>query len=194
MEQRIFHGDFSTDDLAACLLVHFNRGNLAVDRYQSDDTTIVQIRTRENRPSGGDTALTFTFQKVSDGVAVQAGQQALFGVAASLGISALTAMRNPLNLLHRLDDIAQDLESMQLTDEAWKVLNANAQAMGSGYELSARLHRIACEYCLTANPVGAASCAACGAPLGNAQPATCKNCGYVVLNSETICPNCRKAL
>jgi RNA polymerase subunit RPABC4/transcription elongation factor Spt4 len=103
-------------------------------------------------------------------------------------------MRNPLNLLHRLDDIAQDLESMQLTDEAWKVLNANAQAMGSGYELSARLHRVACEYCLTANPVGAASCMACGAPLGNAQPATCKNCGYVILSSETICPNCRKAL
>ncbi len=194
MEQRIFHGDFSTDDLAACLLVHFNRGNLAVDHYQTDDTTIVQIRTRENRSSGGDTALTFTFQKVTDGVSVQAGQQAWFGLAASLGISALTAMRNPLNLLHRLDDIAQDLESMQLTDEAWKVLNANAKAMGSGYELSARLHRVACEYCLTANPVGAASCMACGAPLGNAQPATCKNCGYVILSSETICPNCRKAL
>jgi len=194
MEQRIFHGDFSTDDLAACLLVHFNRGNLAVDHYQTDDTTIVQIRTRENRSSGGDTALTFTFQKVTDGVSVQAGQQAWFGVAASLGISALSAMRNPLNLLHRLDDIAQDLESMQLTDEAWKVLNANAKAMGSGYELSARLHRVACEYCLTANPVGAASCMACGAPLGNAQPATCKNCGYVILSSETICPNCRKAL
>jgi RNA polymerase subunit RPABC4/transcription elongation factor Spt4 len=99
-------------------------------------------------------------------------------------------MHNPLNLLNRIDDIAQDIESMQLSDEAWKVLTANAKVMGSGYELSARLHRVMCQYCHTANEAGAPSCIACGAPLGDVQPTTCKNCGYVVFSSERICPNC----
>lgn len=194
MEQRIFHGDFSPDDLAACLLVHFNRGNLIVHKLGSGESVILQIKTRENSPSGGQTALTITFQEVEDGVAVQAGQQAWIGVAASLGFSALAAIQNPFNLLSRIDDIAQDLESLQLIDEAWKVLKANAKVMGSGFELSKRLNRVMCEYCQTANPAGAPSCLACGAPLGNAQPTTCKNCGYVILTSETVCPNCNKSL
>lgn len=194
MEQRIFHGDFSADDLAACLLVHFNRGNFIVHKIGSGESVVVQIKTRKNSPSGGQTALTISFQKVEDGVAAQTSQQAWVGVAASLGYSALAAIQNPFNLLNRIDDIAQDIESIQLTDEAWKVLAANAKVLGSGYELSNRLHRVMCEYCLTANPAGAPSCLACGAPLGNAQPSTCKNCGYVVLPSESICPNCKQPL
>ena len=194
MEQRIFHGDFSTDDLAACLLVHFNRGNLVVHKLGSGENVVVQIKTREDSPSGGQTALTVTFQKVEDGVAVQTSQQAWVGVAASLGYSALAAMQNPFSLLGRIDDIAQDIESIQLIDEIWKVLSANAHVLGSGYELSERLHRVMCEYCQTANPAGAPSCLACGAPLGNAQPATCKNCGYVVLQAENTCPNCGRPL
>jgi hypothetical protein len=194
MEQRIFHGDFTTDDLAACLLVHFNRGNFIVHKLGSGESVIIQIKTSENSPSGGQTALTISFQKVEDGVAVQASQQAWIGVAASLGFSALAAIQNPFNLLSRIDDIAQDIESIQLTDEVWKILTANAKVLGSGYELSNRLHRVMCKYCLTANPAGAPSCTACGAPLGNLQPTTCKNCGYVILQTETICPNCKKAL
>ena len=194
MEQKIFHGDFTPDDLAMCLLVHFNRGNFMVHKISSDDSVIVQIRTKGNSMSGGQTALTITFQEVEDGVAVQAGQQAWMDVAASLGFSALSAIRNPFNLLSRLDDIAQDIESLQLSDEVWKVLTANAKVLGSGYELSSRLHRVACEYCLTANPAGAPSCIACGAPLGNLQPATCENCGYVILKDEIVCPNCKRPL
>lgn len=194
MEQRIFHGDFSTDDLAACLLVHFNRGNFVVHKLGSGENVVVQIKTRQDSPSGGQTALTVTFQQVEDGVAVQTSQQAWVGVAASLGYSALAAMQNPFSLLGRIDDIAQDIESIQLMDEVWKVLSSNARVLGSGYELSQRLHRVMCEFCLTANPAGAPSCLACGAPLGNAQPATCKNCGYVVLQSENKCPNCGRAL
>ena len=194
MEQKIFHGDFTPDDLATCLLVHFNRGNLMVHKLGSEDSIVVQIRTRNDSVSGGQTSLTITFQEVEDGISVQASQQAWLDVAASLGFSALAAIRSPFNLLSRLDDIAQDIESLQLTDEVWNVLTANAKVLGSGYELSSRLHRITCEYCLTANPSGAPSCIACGAPLGNLQPATCKNCGYVVLQDETICPNCKKPL
>jgi predicted amidophosphoribosyltransferase len=51
-----------------------------------------------------------------------------------------------------------------------------------------------CEYCLTANPVGEPSCIACGAPLGEAQPRTCLNCGFVVRMNESICPNCKQPI
>ncbi len=191
MEQKIFHGSFQPEDLAACILLHFNRGNLEVHQIGSEDTIAVQIRTKQGSSSGGKTALGISFQKVEDGVAVQVGEQAWFGVAASLGFSALLALKNPLNLLGRIDDVFQDLEYIQLSDEVWKVLTANAKALGTGYALSERLHRIACEYCQTANPFGAPACTACGAPMGHVQPTTCPNCGFVLLSNENKCPNCR---
>lgn len=192
MEQRIFHGPFKAEEFADCLMVHFNRGNLQVQKIGEGDSVAVQIKTRDFRTSGGQTALGITIQSFEDGIKVQVGQQAWFGVVASLGISALAALRNPLNLLHRLDDIAQDFESAQLTDEVWRVLESNAKSLGSGYELSDRLKRVTCEYCLTANDTGAPNCVACGAPLGNLQPFTCKYCGFLLYPQDRVCPNCKR--
>ncbi len=192
MEQRIFHGQFKPEDLAQTLLVHFNRGNLEVQKIGSGDNLAVQIKTRDYRTSGGETALGVSLLSVEDGVMVQVGQQTWFGIAASLGLSALAAFRNPLNLLHRLDDLAQDIEYVQLTDEVWRVLESNAKALGSGYELSDRIKRVTCEYCLTANPTGAPSCIACGAPMGNLQPFTCRSCGYLLTKNQKFCPNCKR--
>ena len=192
MEQRIFHGLFKPEDLARTLMVHFNRGNMEVQKIGGGDNLAVQIKTRDYRTSGGETALGISFLSVEDGVMVQVGQQAWFGIAASLGLSALAAFRNPLNLLHRLDDIAQDIEYVQLTDEVWRVLESNARALGSGYELSERLKRVTCEFCLTANSTGAPSCIACGAPMGHLQPFTCKYCGYLLGSSDKVCPNCKR--
>jgi len=125
---------------------------------------------------------------------VQMGQQAWMGTAASLGWSAWTALRNPLSLLGRIDDIAQDLENLQLTDNIWKAIERAAQAAGASHQLSERLNRMECAYCGAANPVGEATCLCCGAPLGNMQPTTCRNCGFVVLRGETTCPNCGKVI
>ena len=192
MEQRIFHGQFTPDEFADCLMVQFNRGNLVVQKLETNENVFVQIKTRDGRTSGGDTALGIIFQPVEDGVLVQVGQQAWAGIAASLGTSAGAALLNPLNLLHRIDDIAQDFEYIQLTDEVWKVLESNSKALGSGYELSERLKRVVCEYCKTANPAGEPSCIACGAPLGYVQPQTCPHCGFVLGNKAYYCPNCKQ--
>ena len=116
------------------------------------------------------------------------------GVAASIGQTAFSALRNPFSLLSRLDDLAQDIESIQLSDKAWKVIDQAIVAFGASYALSERLARVACEYCGTANPVGSANCIACGAPMGEAHPTTCRNCGFVVSAEETICPNCNQKL
>ena len=194
MDRRIFHGKITSQDIAQSLIAHFNRGNLRVQQIGSGPHTAVQIVTSQAASSGGQTALSVTLQDAADGVVVEVGQQAWLGIAASLGISALTALRNPLNLLGRLDDIAQDIEYLQMTEEVWNVINETCASMGAGQELSARLRRIVCQYCKTANPVGQASCIACGAPLGGIQPVTCRNCGFVIQTGETICPNCRKPI
>jgi hypothetical protein len=194
MEQRIYHGKLTPSDLAQSLMANFNRGNLRVQQIGSGDKIAVQIASSQAAISGGKTAMSVNLQKVDDGVAVQLGSQAWVGVAASLGLSALAALRNPWSLIDRLDDIAQDVESIQLSEEVWKVIEASARAAGAGFELSDRLRRSVCAYCGVANPVGEASCIACGAPLGEVQPRTCKFCGYVSRVNEKVCPNCGKPL
>ena len=84
---------------------------------------IVQMGTHPGAMSGGQTALTITIQKLEDGIMVELGQQAWLGVAASLGMSALAALRNPFSLLGRLDDIAQDIENLQISERIWQVIN-----------------------------------------------------------------------
>jgi len=144
--------------------------------------------------SGGNTALTIYLEQVEDGVAVQVGEQAWLGIAASIGSTILSVWQNPFNLIHRLDDIAQDVENIQISDQVWQVIEKYAQMKGATFELSARFKRMTCEYCGTANPVGESRCLACGAPLGEVQPQTCQNCGFLITEGETICPNCNQPI
>ena len=190
MERKILHGNLTPIDMAQTLLGEFNRGNLRAQSFGPSNKVIVQVGTRSEASSGGQTALTVTIEKVEDGIMVELGQQAWLGVAASLGTSALAAIRNPFSLLGRLDDIAQDIENIQLGDRIWQVIAQAARAAGVSTDLSARLKTLKCEYCGSANRVGEASCLACGAPLGDVQPVSCGNCGFVVRPGEKVCPNC----
>jgi len=194
MDRQIFHGNITPNDIAQALLGEFNRGNLHAQVVGQASKMAVQISTRMGAQSGGQTALTVTLQSTDEGVMVEIGQQAWLGVAASLGQTALSAFRNPFNLLGRLDDLAQDIENIQLSDKIWKAIDQAVVSLGASHELSERLRRVICHYCHTANQVGDGSCAACGAPLGTVQPATCPNCGFAVAYTESICPNCNKKL
>ncbi|RPI93783.1 MAG: zinc ribbon domain-containing protein [Chloroflexi bacterium] len=190
MDRRIFHGNIKPTDIAHALMAEFNRGNLCAQILGGKDKMAVQIATRAGAMSGGQTALTITVQTVEDGVMVELGQQAWLGVAASLGHTAISALRNPFSLLSRLDDLAQDIENMQLNDKTWQVIDRVVISLKASYALSEKLTRIACEFCGAANPLGEASCVACGAPLGDVHPTTCHGCGFVVTVEETVCPNC----
>jgi hypothetical protein len=194
MERRIFHGSLKPVDIAHALMAEFNRGNLQAQTLGQSEKMIVQIGTHTSTMSGGQTALTVTIQTVEDGIMIELGQQAWLGVAASLGMSALAALRNPFSLLGRLDDIAQDIENLQLSERIWNVIDRSARAAGASFELSERLKRLVCEYCCTANPVGEPACIACGAPLGTSHPDACPRCGFVVKQIETKCPNCGEIL
>lgn len=190
MTTKFFHGQLIIEELADILVTRFNRANLVARKSIGNGKAVVQIGSDEYSRSGGDTALGVTLIQDEDGVSVTVGKQAWFGIAASLGFTALAALRHPLNILGRLDDIAQDLENLQLDDEVWKVIEEVAKAVGASQELSDRLRSLVCEYCGVANSVGEPDCVACGAPLGNVQPTTCRNCGFVVFNNATVCPNC----
>ena len=194
MERRIFHGKIKPVDIAQALIGEFNQGNLRAQTLGQTDKMIVQVGTHLGATSGGQTAMTVTVQELEDGIMVELGQQAWLGVAASLGMSALAALRNPFSLFGRLDDIAQDIENLQLSERIWQVINQSARAAGASTELSDRLKTLLCDYCHTANPVGEPSCVACGAPLGKLQPNTCRNCGYVVQPGDKICKNCNQNL
>jgi hypothetical protein len=194
MERKIFHGKIKPLDISQALLGEFNQGNLRAQTLGQSDKLIVQVGTQPGATSGGQTAMTVTIQKLEDGIMVELGQQAWFGVAASLGMSALAAMRNPFSLLGRLDDIAQDIENLKLSERIWQVIDQSARATGASTELSDRLKTVLCDFCLTANPVAEPSCVACGAPLGKIQPNTCRTCGYVVQAGDKICKNCNQYL
>lgn len=192
MTTKIFHGDITPQDFSNALLSRFNRNNYATKEISNDKQVFVQISTSNYRSSGGQTALTVSITPIEDGVSIEVGKQNLFGVAASLGQTAISTLLNPINLISRLDDLAQDIESIQLSDEIWAVIQQTARGLNSSHQLSDRLRRLVCSYCGTANMVGEPRCIACGAPLGSDQPTTCRHCGFVIHSSDKICPNCRK--
>jgi hypothetical protein len=194
MDRRIFHGNIGPNDIARALMAEFNRGNMYAQMVGQPDDMAVQIATRAGALSGGQTALTISIHKVEDGIMIELGRQAWLGLAASLGHTALAALRNPFSLLGRLDDLAQDVENIQLCENVWDVINRTVKASGASYSLSERLRKITCDHCGTANPLGEGSCIACGAPLGGVHPTTCQNCGFAVTLEEKICPNCSQNL
>lgn len=192
--QRTYHGDISPDEMADVLVAAFNQGNMQAQQVGAGDKVMVQIATRQHAQSGGKAALSVTVQKIEDGVSVALGQHEWLGAAASLGETALAAFMNPLNLLGRLDDIAQDVTSLTLTDKVWEAVEKFAQAAKVTKTISERLQSVICPYCNTANKVGAGACENCGGPLGNAQPVSCPKCGNVMPPQSKFCANCGTVL
>ena len=190
MDQRIFYGNIEPIDIANRLISEFNQGNLRTQILGKKDNLAVQISSTRMARSGGQTALTINIQQVPDGVMIQVGQQHWLGVAASLGQSAIATLLNPLNLLGRLDDIAQDISNLQLTERVWLSIENSIKQSGASTLLSERLSRLSCEYCLTANEIGTSNCIACGAPLGEIHPNSCINCGWVNKKSDKVCSKC----
>lgn len=190
MDARYFHGEITPGQIGQALIARFDHGNLRAQQIGAGDNVIIQIATRDFRASGGQTALSVQIESIEDGVAVRIGEQDWLGVAASLGQTLIASLINPISVISRLDDLAQDLNSLNLSQTVWEEIENIARSAGASFELSERLKRIMCEYCQTANPPDEPSCIACGAPLGGSQLFTCKNCGFVVNQADERCPQC----
>lgn len=190
MNTKIYHGDLTAEALAKAICTRFEDDHFRARYSKSADQYVVQIASKNNAISGGKTSIGLVIQQLEDGVAVKVGKQDWLGIAASLGVSALSMRMNPLNIIGRLDDIAQDIENLSLDDRLIEVIDEVASAVGASQQLSERMRRLSCEYCGTANPVGQPRCLACGAPLGSVQPRTCNQCGFVAAPGDVSCSNC----
>ncbi len=193
MEKKTFHGNITPADIGRALVAEFDQGNMQAQMIGGEDRIVVQVASRTFRESGGQTAMTIVLEKIEDGVMVQLGDQQWFGVAASMGqtaLTALTALKNPIRMLGRLDDLAQDITSIQLADTIWKTVQRTAEAAGASHQISERLRRMECAYCGAAVPVGEPTCPACGGPLGTVQPKACGKCGFVPPAGARHCPKC----
>jgi len=190
MKQRFFHGEITPTDILQALNAEFNTRTLKVRQFSKGSQIAIQLTTPDSPASGGSTSLTVLVEKIPDGVSIKIGNQSQFGIAASLGKSALLFWKNPWNLISRLDDIAQDFQNLQLSDRVWEIIEELAKSKNATFKLSKRFRRVICEYCLTPNPISATHCIACGAPLGRSRPITCPKCGYVIPSKLTTCPNC----
>jgi len=194
MDRIIYHGSITLKDIIAALIAEFNRGHLRAQAFGDEKTAVVQITTVSQPTSGGRTALSVHLSHIEDGVQVQLGQQEWLGLAASLGQTAIGALLKPITLLTRLDDLATDINYLQLQDQVRTTIKRVADASGASFQISERLRRLTCSYCLTANPVGEPHCIACGAPLGPDQPIACPRCGFVTSATATKCPQCGNTL
>jgi RNA polymerase subunit RPABC4/transcription elongation factor Spt4 len=190
MEKRTYHGNITPVDIGRALVAEFDQGNMQAQIIGEGDRIVVQIASRTFRNSGGQTAMAVVLEKVEDGVMVQLGDQQWLGVAASMSQTALSALRNPLTLLGRLDDLAQDISSIQLAETIWQTIQRTAEAAGASHQISERLRRTECVYCGAAVPVGEPTCPACGGPMGTAQPKACGKCGFVPPAGARQCPKC----
>lgn len=194
MEQRSYHGDLTPDDLARALLAAFDQGNLMAQQVGRGEKTLVQIAKRRGAQSGGNVSLTVTIQRNADGVTVAVGEAEWLGVAASLGQTALSTLMNPWNIINRLDDLAQDVSSLNLSTQVWEAVEKFAQTTRATKTISERLQAVACPYCGAANELKAPNCVSCGGPLGDVQPAACPKCGNVMPPRSKFCGNCGTAL
>lgn len=190
MTQKVYHGNITPDDLANAIMGEFNRGDLRVARSGNTEQVSLNISTPQSRAAGGNTSLAILIKRHEDGIMVQMGEQEWIGLAASFGQTALETLQNPWNLLHRLDDIAADVNSIQLPEKVWIAIERCMKTYAASHELSERLRTTTCPYCNAANAVGASACVQCGAPLGDAQPGTCADCGFVNVKEARFCANC----
>jgi ribosomal protein L40E len=190
MTQKIYHGNLTPDDLATALQGEFNRGDLRVARSGDVDKVAINISTPQSRAAGGNTSLAIIIQKHEDGILVNVGDQEWLGIAASFGKTALEALQNPWNLIGRLDDIAADVDSLNLPEKVWQAIDRFTKSKAASHQISERLRTTICQYCNAANPVGTAVCVQCGAPLGDVQPGTCAKCGMVNKKEARFCANC----
>ena len=189
-KQRFFHGDITPTDIAQSLSSEFEASHYIVRKKVAKDQIIIQISTRNRPISGGKTGITVFVQKVPDGIAVHLGNQSQFGILASIGQTTFMLLKNPWNIINRIDDISQDIQNIQLSDRIWSIVEETAKNKRASFEFSENLRRVICEYCLTPNPITATQCIACGAPLSGSRPITCPECGFVLEQSTSVCPNC----
>jgi predicted RNA-binding Zn-ribbon protein involved in translation (DUF1610 family) len=191
MEQKTYRGDIEPAGLADALLARFNHGDLMAQKVVGQEGHLmVQIATREWGWGAARSALSVGIAPVEGGVRVTLGQQRWMDAAASLAVTGLGALINPLSLLGRIDDIARDVGKLTLPDQVWEAVEHYCDSVGAQLGLAEKQLVVTCPYCGVGNPVGVGKCSACGGSLAEAQPVACPKCGFVMPPNARFCSRC----
>ena len=110
MEQKVYHGNITPYPFSQSWVGDFNRANFQVQELNYNHQAVVQIAPNDPSHFRGIAAPAITFCPIKGGSSVELGKLRILNVAASLGISALSALANPLNLIFRLGDITRDIK------------------------------------------------------------------------------------
>ncbi len=195
VEQRAYHGEIDTEDVARALVVQFNQGETRAQWMRGGGgRTVVQVRSVQRGQRDPSTAITLHVTPSETGVVVSVAEQQWAGVAADLARSGLMTLLNPWNLIGEIDDIARNVRRLQLRDEVWQAVETYCRGAGAGTGAAAQSQQLGCPYCGTPNAIGALNCHACRAPLAEAQPRACPRCGFLNDPHAQYCVNCRTRL
>ena len=195
MEQRTYRGDIEPGGLADTLVARFNHGDLMAQKVLGQDGhVLVQIATRDWGWGAARSALSVGVAPVEGGVRVTLGQQQWMDAAASLAITGLGALVNPLSLLGRIDDLARDVGKLTLPQKVWEAVEYYVDSVGAKLGMSEKQIVVTCPYCGVGNPIGVGVCSACGGSLAEAQPIACPKCGFISPNDARFCSRCGAAL
>ncbi len=190
MEQKTYHGKITPQELAQVLVGRFNTADMSATVSGEGAKLIVHLEA--GGYSGGQTSLAVGLAPVADGVTITVGDQNLLGVAADLLQSGLKALWNPVTIIGEIDDVARNVERLNLPQQVWETVDHYCQSVGAG--LTPELSGVTCPYCGVLNPLGTGQCPQCGAPLGQAQPITCPQCGKTLPPHLKFCTRCGTSL
>ncbi len=191
VEQRLYHGDISAEDMARVLVLRFDQGETRAQWMPVEGKrAVVHIQSRKIEHSDPNTEVTVHIAPMQTGVTVAVSEQQVLGVAADLARTGLKGWRNPLRLVNELDNVARNVRWLGLRTEIWKAVAEYCQSRGSGLGTAAAFQTVVCSYCGTPNDLGAHICQSCRAPLAEVQPVVCARCGFLNDPEASLCVNC----
>lgn len=187
MEQRTYHGKITPEELAQALTARFSGDDLSATVAGEEGRLLVSISS--SGWQGGRTALQVGLSAVvSGGVLVTVGEHDVLGVASDLLQTGLAAMVNPLTVIGEMNDVARNVERLQLPKLVWETVDHYASSVGAG--LTPDPVVVTCPYCGVDSPIGVTKCSSCGASLASAQPLTCAKCGKILPATLKYCTRC----
>ena len=123
----------------------------------------VRIYSQNNRMRGSQTSIFIHVTQTERGLEVSISDQEWGQIAASLGTTVAATFFNPINIIHRLDDLAVDVQNMQLGERVENFVREYNERKAKAAEFID--DKALCKYCHTRNNPPGSHCISCGAPL-----------------------------
>ena len=164
MDQYLLKDFNDAKEFIGTLSQEFDTDSFDVFSDFHDEATIsAKITSQTDFGRGSRTSIYVYAKKQNNDLLVTVSDQEWSSIASSLGTTLLSAAINPINLLHRLDDLAVDVQNIQLSDRV-KTFVKEFKQHKSDLAIE-EIDRYSCKYCKSKNEPKSTHCRACGAPL-----------------------------